>query len=115
MYFDDSFTFQLESPDGNAVIKCTELPLDIRHEIAAHLRLKKNDLSSEIIERYQSAICATVLDVSGLSDSFGEVSAERVRAKKISPRLLDLITTAFWAAINAREVSTEKKSNSGPE
>lgn len=115
MRFDDTFTFKLESSDGDAVITCAELPLDIRHEIAAYVRLKKEDMSGEVVERYQTAMCESVIEVQGLSDSKGEVTAERVRARKISPRMLDVISSAAWAALAASTVTDEKKSDSKSE
>lgn len=111
MKIDDTFTFKLESPDGDAVIVCTELPLDIRHELSAILRLGKDALSAEVVERYQTAMCESVVSVEGLSDS-KPITGERVRARKISARTLDLITTGYWAAFTAQNAIDEKKRDS---
>ncbi len=117
MKFDDTFTFALESPDGNATITCQELPLDILHEVRACLRLKKDgdNIPDEIVQRYQTAMCESVVSVKGLEDGRGEVTAERVRAKRISPRLLDAITSASWAVKKAGEEVDQKKENSKTE
>lgn len=117
MKFIDTFTFALESPDGNATITCADLPLDILHEVRACLRLKKEDenIPEDIVQRYQSAMCESVVDVKGLQDGRGEVTAERVRAKHISPRLLDAITSASWAVKKANEDIDQKKETSKTE
>jgi hypothetical protein len=117
MKFDDTYQFEMQSPDGNAKIVCTELPLNILHEIRAHLRLKKDgdNIPEDIVARYQTAMCESVVSVSGLEDGQGVVTAERVRAKQITPRLLDVITAASWAAKRATEEVDQKKETSKTE
>jgi len=115
MKFDDTFAFDLKSPDGDAHIVCSELPLDIRHEISARLRSKDEVMAPDLVERYQTAMCESVIEITGLFDAKGEVTPARVHDKKISPKLLDVITTAAWAALSTQSGTTEKKSDSKPE
>jgi hypothetical protein len=101
MQFDDTITFKLESPEGDATITCTELPLDIQHELRAAIRAGKDQFPRELFDRYEAAICESVISVEGLSDARGPVTGERVRAKKISEKLQVVIRTAFYAALAA--------------
>jgi hypothetical protein len=115
MQFDDTFSFKLESPEGDALITCTELPLDIHHELRAAIRLKKDVFPPELADRYETSICESVVSVEGLSDARGPVTGERVRAKKISSKLLAIIQKAYWGAIAAQNDTSEKKSDSKTE
>lgn len=115
MHFDDTLTFKLESPEGDAVITCTELPLDIQHELRAAMRVGKDKFPADLLDRYESAVCESVVSIEGLNDARGPVTGERVRAKKLSTKLLGVITTAFWAAYAAQNAVSEKKSDSKTE
>lgn len=116
MKYSDTFTFKLESPDGDAVFTAKYLPLNLLHELRAAGRIEKNDENlgklEEIERRYLAQVLGGIVSVEGLETLDGTpITAAEFNVLAVDSKLANMVCAAYLAAYAGKEAqeAPEKK------